>query len=462
MEKWQHRRTWIIIGAIALVVLICGGILLAQQRQMARATEEQYRSHIIQRGSLGTLVSATGSLEPTARSELAFLASGQVLEVLVERGDEVDEGQLLARLDTSDLELALEDAETTQRLQEIAFDQLTAGAGEYDLTASRAAVYGAAAQLQQLLQGPDPEAVQVAQLNLEVARNALWISQISRDRIRYNEGESVNWSLACRQVDRDQMTVNIAEQQLINAQQGVDQYEIAGARAAVAQAQAALNLLLEGPDEVDLALAEVQIEQAALAVEQARLALADAEIHAPFAGTVAELRIEAGELVGAGTSVIVLMNNREVQLDVLVDEIDVAQIVEGQSATIMLDALPEAEVEGTVTFVAPNATVEGGVVSYRVVITLEPTDAPIRVGMTGTAGIVTEVLEDVLLVPNWAVRLDRTTGEAFVNIRRENGRVEEVAIELGMYGNEFSEVLSGLEEGDEVVVMLGREAFFEG
>jgi len=369
---------------------------------------------------------------------------------------------VLARLDTGDLALSLQDAEITQQLQEIAYDELAAGADEYDVAAAEAAVYGAAAQLQQLLEGPDPEAVQIAQMNLDIARGTLWNSQITRDRYR-NEGYG-DLAAANRQVERDELGVAIAEQGVIDAQQGADQYDVAGARASVAQVQAALNMLLEGPSDLDLEVAELQIEQAALSVDWARSALSDAEITAPFAGTVAEVLVEEGELIGASVPAIVLIDDSELHLDVLVDEIDVAQVSVEQPVSIMLDSLPEAEITGTVTFVAPHATIQGGVVSYLVRITLDPTDAPLRPGMTATAEIITQTLEDILLVPNWAVRLDRTTGEAFVNVQREDGGVEEIRIELGMHGDEYSEVVSGLEEGDVVVVSLAREelsSYFE-
>jgi HlyD family secretion protein len=458
---WQNRRNQIIVGAAALVVVaIIVGLVLS--RRGAGSDETLYRTHTIQPGQLSDSVSATGSLEPAERSALAFLVAGEVADVLIAQGDTVEEDDVLARLDTGDLALSLQDAEITQQLQEIAYDELAAGADEYDVAAAEAAVYGAAAQLQQLLEGPDPEAVQIAQMNLDIARGTLWNSQITRDRYR-NEGYG-DLAAANRQVERDELGVAIAEQGVIDAQQGADQYDVAGARASVAQVQAALNMLLEGPSDLDLEVAELQIEQAALSVDWARSALSDAEITAPFAGTVAEVLVEEGELIGAGVPAIVLIDDSELHLDVLVDEIDVAQVSVEQLVSIMLDSLPEAEITGTVTFIAPHATIQGGVVSYLVRITLDPTDAPLRPGMTATAEIITQTLEDILLVPNWAVRLDRTTGEAFVNVQREDGGVEEIRIELGMHGDEYSEVVSGLEEGDVVVVSLAREelsSYFE-
>jgi multidrug efflux pump subunit AcrA (membrane-fusion protein) len=93
---------------------------------------------------------------------------------------------------------------------------------------------------------------------------------------------------------------------------------------------------------------------------------------------------------------------------------------------------------------------------------LDETDLPLRAGMSATAEIVTDKLEDVLLVPNWAIRIDRGTGRSYVNLMRAEA-VEEVEVEIGVRGADESEVLSGLNEGDVVVVgnVMGLRQLFE-
>jgi HlyD family secretion protein len=137
----------------------------------------------------------------------------------------------------------------------------------------------------------------------------------------------------------------------------------------------------------------------------------------------------------------------------------------GQPVFIELDALPDRTLTGTVTSIAPNATTDtGGVVSYIVRVDLDPTDAPLLSGMTATVDIVVEQLESVLRIPNWAIRIDRRTGDAFVNIQTPDEGLVEVEIELGLRGDAYSQVIAGLEVGQEVVVSLDREdvSFFGG
>lgn len=94
-------------------------------------------------------------------------------------------------------------------------------------------------------------------------------------------------------------------------------------------------------------------------------------------------------------------------------------------------------------------------------VRLDPTDAPIRAGMSVTARITTQELTDVLLVQNRFIRIDRNTQNAFVTVERSNGRFEEVQVELGVRGELASEIISGLEAGEEIV-LLPRATFIPG
>ena len=130
----------------------------------------------------------------------------------------------------------------------------------------------------------------------------------------------------------------------------------------------------------------------------------------------------------------------------------------GQPVSITLDALPDAPVGGVVSEIAPTSTSTSGVVTYLVTINIDNAAAvQLRPGMSASAAITVDELDGVLVVPNWAVRLNRETGEAFVLIRRADGTIEEVVVETGLRNEQFSEVLSGLSAGDVVVLTNERE-----
>jgi HlyD family secretion protein len=145
----------------------------------------------------------------------------------------------------------------------------------------------------------------------------------------------------------------------------------------------------------------------------------------------------------------------EYHLDVMVDEIDIGRVAVGQPVTITLDALPGETLSGEVTQIADTALPEALVVSYLVTVRLNPTDAPLRAGMTANADLVTERRDNVLLVPNRFIRIDRNTGQTYVD-KVSGGQASPVEIQTGLRDETHSEVLAGLEEGD--VVALVQES----
>jgi len=375
---------------------------------------------------------------------------------MVSPGQRVSQGDELMRLDAASLEFSLLEAELSVQLQQIALEQLKAGPSEYDLAAARAAVARAQSQLDGLRQPSSEESVRTAQANLDIARSNLWLALNDRDRIRF-EGLPRSLEIAEKQIDGAELSLAIAQQELTNALQGVPNEQIGVAQAAVYQAQAALTRLLEGPREVDLRIAERQIDLAQVAVDNARAALEDTRITAPFSGIVVSINFDIGEQVAAGLPALRLIDDSSYTVDVLADELDIARIEVGQLAFIDLDAFPGAEVTAHVERIAPDAVVFNSITSYEVRLRVDPTDVAIRDGMTATVDVVVSELTDVLLVPNWAIRFDRETGKAYVNVQRDDGAIEEIEVLIGTRGQVNSEVLSGLHEGDVVVTSLERE-----
>jgi HlyD family secretion protein len=252
-----------------------------------------------------------------------------------------------------------------------------------------------------------------------------------------------------------------AEAQLESAQGNVQVAE-----ANLARAQAAYDRLLEGPTADDIAILEAQVDAAETNLGLAQLRLEQAMIMAPMDGRIASLQVKEGEQATPGAPAITLIDEGAYHIEVSVDEIDIDQIAEGQPVEITLDALPDTVLDGVISEIAPTALTSGaGVVTYLVTINIDPGDIALRPGMTANATIITDLLDDVLIVPNWAIRLDRETGEALVNRETASGTFEEVPIVTGLRNEQFSEVISGLEEGDVVVVTNEREglgAFFGG
>jgi HlyD family secretion protein len=449
------RRNLIIVSIVVLALAAGGWYFWQQQQAAAQSAANDIRTETLARGTILSTVSATGPLAAESQVSL-FFGSAQpapVAEVNVALGDEVQAGDVLARLDTADLELAVTQSEQALRNAELALAALTAKPRPEDIALAEANLKLANAQVFQATQASSKEQIEIARLNLVVAQNTL--SQIDD------------------QVDALIEQGKFAEKQRLEAQQtqARDNVRIAALRyeaaksprasggsalAGVEQAKVALDKLLRGPSADEREIAQLQVAQAKTALQVAKNNLKDAQIIAPFDGVVAAVNVRVGEVAAAQLPSVILVDKRQFHIDVAVDEVDIARIAPGQTVTITIDALPNEVFTGVVETISPQSAVNAGVVSYPVRVIVQSAEARLRAGMTSTAEIVVQTASDVVLVPNWAIR--REGGKAFAGVLR-NGAVEEVEVKLGLRNETFSQVLEGLQAGDTVATNTARPRF---
>ena len=209
-----------------------------------------------------------------------------------------------------------------------------------------------------------------------------------------------------------------------------------------------------------MAILDAQIASAQTSLAVAQLRLDQSIIVAPIDGTVASVLINAGEQASPGAPAITVVNEDAFHINVNVDEIDIDQISVGQDVEVSLDALQDTVLTGTIAEISPTSASAGGVVTYLVTINIVADEGvTLRPGMSANASIVVEEVDNVLIVPNWAIRLDRETGNAYVLQKMADGTTSETIVETGLRNEQFSEVLSGLQAGDVVVVTSERQAF---
>ncbi len=200
----------------------------------------------------------------------------------------------------------------------------------------------------------------------------------------------------------------------------------------------------------------LKVHKAELALQNYKEELLKTEILAPFDGTVVNIGVKVNDQLSAydysSITAIHLVDTRTIELDGLVDEIDIFKVKVGQKANITVDALPQEELYGTVTFISPFGTETTGVVNYAVKINLDPTEADLKGGLTATADIIVDKKENVLLIPNGAIKGSRGDYWTEVVINESTMETEKRSITLGAQNALFAEVLSGLSEGEKVIV----------
>jgi HlyD family secretion protein len=227
--------------------------------------------------------------------------------------------------------------------------------------------------------------------------------------------------------------------------------QIAAAEAQLAQAQASLADLQDGVSAEQIAIADAELAQARLSLQEAEEALADAAITAPFAGVVTAVNVSPGEI--ASGPIVRLVDNSTLKVLLEVDEVDIAGLRPGQPATITLETWPEIEIPSAISVIAPSAQTAPGssLVTYEVHLPLGSTNLPVRLGMTANANLITAEVTDALLVPNRAINVDRETGVYSVQLMQGEEIVEQ-PVQVGLRDSQYTVINDGLQEGDELLI----------
>jgi HlyD family secretion protein len=183
---------------------------------------------------------------------------------------------------------------------------------------------------------------------------------------------------------------------------------------------------------------------------------ANAELIAPFDGTVAVVNIKVGDTVGsnAQTAAIELIDESAFHVDVNISEADLGKLKLGQEAQVELDALPGQVLAGSLDYIAPTGTTEQNVTTYLTRITLKQSNQTLRAGLSAAVSIITDKRSNVLLVPSGAVR--ETDSGPQVQVKRGN-ETTLVPVKLGLVGDAQTEIISGLQEGDMIVLPTPRQ-----
>lgn len=498
---------------LALLAVLLGSIFVGNKgyEQLTPAPVALPQTAKVQRGTIQATVISSGTVAITRQAKLAFTASGRLKTMNVAVGDAVTAGQALAELDTTSLELKLEQAQSSLRTAQTKLQQLSIGAKGVDVAAAAASYQSAVAKYNDLLagastadlksaeqselsaeasvqnaqkaldtlkNGPSQDEIITAKASVEKSQAALQSAQGAYDKVAWRpdigaraeavalQQATIDYQSAlasfnikmvppvAQDVTAAEMNLAGSQAALVSAQErlntlqgGPKTSDVEAARASVANAQSALSSKTDGPTAEDLMLQQEQITQAQLSLRSAELDVAGAKIVAPYNGVIAAVVPNVGEQV-SGTA-ITIVDPKALRIDATIDETDVAKIAVGQPAQVTFDAIANARFDGKVIAVAPNATVTQGVVSYLVSVQFDPGKQNLPAGMTASVTIVVDQKTNTLLVPNRAVRTQTVQGRAVRGVQVQTATGSEFRpVTVGMSNDQNTEILSGLQEGD--------------
>jgi HlyD family secretion protein len=469
------------IPKIILITFILGGLLAASLVSCTSESEPAVPENQIvsvQRGDLTIDIAAAGNLALSLTEDLAFEMSGTVEEVLVEEGETVEEGQVLATLDTSEWESELSALERQVATKE-----------------------------RDLLQA-DMNVIN-AELALEEAEDA-WLDTVSTGTTVRRLEERLEWYL---ENDPEEVEkIREIEEDLEKAWD--DFFRVAS------NSTDAREVTVK---ETQVDLAEMGLEDEGEELEEAQEELEEAlenspEIIAPFNGFITKVNVEGGDEVLKGTVAVTIADPNEFEADILVSEMDILQVELGGEAWVQVDAMQGLSLPAEVTHVSPTAIIQSGVVNYEVKVEVQsleavmqeqqsaqheamqnteqgelperlkqaidegqitqeeaeemmrqmqqaqggqqgqlataiPEDFQLREGLTVTVSIIVDERSDVLMVPNAAITTHR--GQTYVQVALPDDTFEERVITTGISNWQYTEITKGLSENEQVVVPQG-------
>lgn len=446
------RRSLIVLTLLVLALPTIAFSLRANQISRSSRVTRNLQFYTVERGTLENTVSALGAIEADAVARLSFTAPGRVAEVLVEVGDYVLAGDVLVRQVDTTQRNAYEQALLTLQTAQLRQEQLLQPVDEAQIRVAEANVNSALGAYAAVRNAVSSEQIRAAELRLEQARQAKEDAITARTTAPGGQPDEY-YLILDAQVGAASFNEEIARLQLESLRTS-NQDQLAVAAARVAQAQRELERVKAGPTQAELDRAAIAVRQAEAQVQQAERALAQTVLRAPFDGIVSLVNAELGALAAPGVPVIEIVDVSPLRLNVQIDEIDVRLVREGMPARVQLDALPGVQFPAVVERVALVGQNENGIISYEAQMKFDPGDPRVRVGMTADAAIVVEERRDVLIVPNQYIRLDRQAGRAFVNRVLPDGTLDEIEVELGLRGQDASEIQSGLSEGEVIAVVI--------
>lgn len=542
--RWQSealRRT--ARGGVA-IALVASGVVACTTSN----TPTQPRTAVVQRTSVTSGVSASGSLAALTEQNLGFVKGGQLTAVNVKVGDHVTAGEVLATTDPFAAQQALAQAQSQLNAQRALLTKITTSpvvGGNQDTLDQANKILSKTKAQADAVQEADQTAIDNANRQLDQDKKTLDKAQ---DALRsaqaacaaasspppptmpsnpYSHGSasagspstgavsSVSNALmlgtvsamsamttpaACTQVASAQSAVAQAKSAVVADRNAVDTAEqrkevddqsgklsVANAQQAVISAQNALNSSASDRSP-SIAQQAASVTAAQAGVDSAARDVDDTTLRAPVDGVVSALNGAVGEFVApssntsalapgsdatlpgtngvsaasaaaagaaspsrpGGTQFIVLDNIAEYQVVLAFSEADAANIAPSQKVQLTFDAVPDLTLQGSVLSVSPTGTAISGVISYYVTVALPTGDPRLKSGMTAQAEVLTKEVPDVLAVPSAAVHTQN--GKSVVTVVQTDGTQRSVSVETGATGDGKTQIVSGLSEGQQVVL----------
>ena len=420
------KNPWLVV--VLLVVLLGGGFtvfrILTSASQSSTTVND--KTVLVESKSLPIKIKSSGSIVPIETVNLSPKQAGKLEQLLVEQGARVTKGQVIARMDSTNLVPQLYQA------------QASAAASE--------------ANLIKLRNGNRPEDIAAAQARVEAARGRL---ESARSRLALNTMRTSRYQGLQTEgaISRDRLDEVLTDDRSTQA-------DLLTAQANLVEVTRQFEQSRNGSRFEDISQAQAQLAQAIAGIRLIEVQIEDTIIRAPFAGIITQKYANAGAFVtpttasasnsSTSTSIVAIANGLEIIAKV--PEVDISQIKIGQEVEIIADAFPSEVFKGRVRLIAPEAIIEQNVTSFQVRVTLETGKDKLQSGMNTDLRFIGQKIDNALVVPTVAIVTQE--GKTGLLIADEKGRSKFQPVTIGTTVENQTQILSGVKIGDRIFVKL--------
>ncbi len=418
--------------SVALLVAVSGAGLAGYNLLSGAEPSTEFRVAQVEYGPIVSAVIATGTVNAVKTVQVGSQLSGQITELLADFNTPVRAGEVVARLNAETLEGKLRQSNA-------------------DVTAARASLEMRRAELEKARAQIETAKASGVNAAAKISKATATLRNAEREERRaqdlFRRGAASNTA-----ADRAETASQTAEAELSAARA-----EQTSASAALASAEASYKVV-----QAQIAIAEAEVQQKTAAMQQVSADLEKAVIRSPIDGVVIQRSVDVGQTVAASlqapTLFTIAQDLRQMEVHVNVDEADIGRISVGQSVIFKVNAHPDTDFRGEVAQIRLASQTLQNVVTYIVVVGAPNSELKLLPGMTATVRIVTAERENVLKVPNAALRFRPAGGEEGagegprIYLLKPDGGSTAATVQVGITDGRFSELLGGATAGQTIIV----------
>ncbi len=396
----QFKVITIVLILLSLTLLIAGcGAKTDPKANASETPSVPVKVHKVATGKISNRIANSGKISPVEEIAIIPKIPGRVAAVPFDIGQQVKKGEVVLRLESTDIAAQVAQAEAGLALAQASYAKQKAGTRPEQVEMTRAQVAQAQANFS----------------NAEV--------NYTRMKNLFTEG-----AIAQKDLDGAKLQYDLYQAQLTSAKEQ-------------------LRIVQTGETTETFKISQAQVRQAQATVDLARVSLANAVVLAPLAGVISQRNIDPGEMASPALTALSIVNLQEMRVEGNVAEADINHVRVGQEVTVKIDTLGNAKFTGKIVMVSPVADTRSK--AYPIKVTIPNSDGALKPGMFATVEIVTASRSDALVVPADAVV--EKSGAKVVYVAQD-GKAMERAVEIGLSDEGQVEIKQGLKAGEYLVV----------